>query len=941
MTRRQLGGAAARQWRRGAPAWVLALAASTMLTFTGCGSEEQGDPLARAEVSFSKGDYQAATVQLKSLLIKDPKSAQARYLLGKVLMEQGQAAGALTEFEKALEIGLGDEGLRGSHAKALLANGRYQELLKQYDKPQFQDARVQSDVLTALAVAHLRFGRTAQAQQALEAAIKTDPKAGWAYVTKARMTALGGDIDGAQRLLQQAIDSGRAQGEAWYLRGVILQRLRDDAAGAEAAFKEAVKDRRYAREADQALVGLYVSQGRVAELKAMYAAVPKTALESPPAMLLGARIAYLEGRYGNAREALDKLQKLAPNNQDLLVLSGAVDLRRGAWLRAESELGRAVQMSEDAQAPRQLLAETYLQMGQPEKALGVLRPLLASGNAPPATLARAGDANLQLGQYEQAAALFEAALRRRPDDPALKTAVALSGLARGQTGEAVAALERIAASDRGDVADKALIGAHMRRHEYPAALAALDRLDKKAPGKLDVQYHRGLILAAQGDGAGARGVYEGILKAQPLHYGAAVSLARLDADDGQFDKARERLRALVAAHPASAAARLTLADFLTKQGGDPAEVKRVLSEGVAALPNDAALRVALVTHLLLRRDAQAALTVAQQAEATFRDQPDVLDALGRAQADSGDVQQAITTFGRIVGLQPNNPLPLVRLADVYARKRDLAAAARSLKRAAEVAPEATEVYERVLALGRKSRDIAPALALAKDIQRARPGSAHGYVLEGDLFAERREWPAALAAFRTGLGKADPQSRAAIRVFEALRTSGQEAAARAFVAEHRRAKPDDAHFAEYVAVTDIRSGRLADAQRLLEAAVAIRPDSATAWNNLAWVRAERGATDALPAAERALALAPRSAAVLDTVAKVLAANGQMPRALDLQRQALAISRQAPDYRLHLAQLLELAGDKPAARVELDALAALGKDYPGQAAVAELRTRLDRK
>lgn len=939
MTRRQHGGAAAPQWRRSAPAWTLALAAAITLTLAGCSNEAPGDPLARAQASFGTGDYQAATVQLKSLLIKDPKSAPARYLLGKVLMEQAQAAAALTEFEKALELGLGDEGLRGSHAKALLANGRYQELLKQYDKPQYQDARVQGEVLTALAVAHLRFGRTAQAQQALAAAIAADPKAGWAYVTKARMVAVGGDVDAALQLLQQAIDSGRAQGEAWHLKGVILLRLRDDAVGAEAAFKEAAKDRRYAREANQALVGLYIAQGRVAELKAMYAAVPKTAQESPPAMLLGAQIAYLEGRYADAREAIDKLQKLAPGNRELLVLSGAVDLRRGAWLRAESELGRAVQMSEDAQAPRQLLAETYLQMGQPEKALSVLKPLLERGNAPPATLARAGDANLQLGQYAQAAALFEAALRRRPDDPTLKTAVALSSLARGQTGEALAALERIAASDTGDVADKALIGAHMRRHEYAAALAALDRLDKKAPGKIDVQYHRGLILAAQGDATGARGVFEAILKAQPLHYGAAATLARLDADEAQFDKARERLRALVAAHPTSAAARLTLADFLTKQGGEPDEVKRVLGDGVAALPNEAVLRVALVTHLLSRRDAQAALTVAQQAEATFRDQPDVLDALGRAQADSGDVQQAITTFGRIAGLQPQNPLPLVRLADVYARKRDLGAAARSLKRAVEVAPEAVEVYERVLALGRKSRDAAPALALAREIQRARPGSAHGHVLEGDLLAERREWPAALAAFRAGLGKADPESRAPIRVFEALRSSGQEAAARAFVTERRRARPDDAHFVEYVAVTDLRSGRLEEAQHLLEAAVAIRPASATAWNNLAWVRAERGSKDALPAAERALALAPRSPAVLDTVAKALAANGQMPRALELQRQALALSRQTPDYRLHLAQLLAQAGDKPGARAELDVLAALGKEYAGQAAVAELRGRLN--
>jgi putative PEP-CTERM system TPR-repeat lipoprotein len=917
---------------------VAAAVASTTWLMAGCSGEPQGDPLARAEAALAKRDYRLATVELKSLLVKEPNSAMGRYLMGVLLLEQGQAAGALAEFNKAIELQLDDERLQGAHAKALLANGRYQELLKQYDAPAFKSPAVMGDVWTALAIAHLHFGRIAKAEEALAAALSADPRSGWALVTKARMAAIGGNVDAALALVQKAIDTGRVNGESLHLKGAILQ-SRNDMVGAEAAYKEAVKDPRYARLAHLALVNLYVAQRRIPELKDLQARMAKSAPGSVALQRISAQIAYLESRFDQAREELDKLLKIAPNDPELLVFSGAVDLRRGALLQAESQLGRAMQRSDDGGVARLLLTETYLKSGQPDKALSTLRPLLERAEPPQAALVMAGDAHMQLGQHQQASALLEAALRQRPDDPALKTAAALSLLARGQADEALAALVRISASDSGDIADKALISAHVRRREFAAALAAVDRLQKKYPDRIDVLLHRGLILEAQGDATAARQAFERVLQAQPQHYAASANLARLDAADGRIAEARERLKGLVATYPKSAAARMTLVDFLSAQGEPPDEIKTVLEQGVTALPDESALRVALVTHLLRRGEAKAALNVAQQAESVFPGQPEVLDALGRALADAGDTQQALSVFGRIATLQPSQPRPQLRLADVHARRGDLVAATRNLRRVAELAPESPELYQRLIALVRRTRDPAPALNIARDIQRALPRSAYGFVVEGDIHAERRNWPAAIAAFRAGIDKVDPQSRAPIRVFDALRVSGQDAAARFFVEEHLRARPGDARFLEHVGLAAIQRARLGEAERFLKLAVAADGKSAAAWNNLAFVQAERGSPEALASVERALGLAPVSPAVLDTAAKVFAAQGQLSKALEYQRKAVQTSQQAPDYRLQLARLLTQAGDKVAAKSELDALAALGARYPGQAAVNRLRETLE--
>ncbi len=920
---------------------IAVLVASTLLLATGCRNEPSGDPMARIEASLAKRDYRTATIEAKSLLSSKPNDSKARYLLALALIEQGQFAPALTELDKVVGLGVGEDRVHGKRAIALLANGRYQELLKDYPKPDYQDPEAQAEVLTALAVAHLRFGRVSAAEESLAAALRADPKAGWALVTQARIVAGRGDADGALRLLQQAIDTGRVQGEAWHVKGVVLERMRDDPAGAEAAYKEAIKDPRFAAVANAALVNLYVAQQRIPELREIQAGMAKTAPEAPATQLVTAQLAYLESRFDAAREVLDKLLRLAPDNQELLVLSGAVDLRRGALRHAESQLGRAAQMSEDGGAARFLLAQTYLQMGQVEKTLATLRPLVERPDAQAAALGMAGDAYLQLGQHRQAAAMFEAALARRPDDPAMQTAVSLARLLRGETAQAFAALERIAADDSGDVADKALISAYMSRGEFDSALAAADRLEKKKPDRVDVILHRGLILQAKGDGAGAREAFTRVLRGQPQHYLAAASLARLDAEEGRIADARQRLEKLVAEHPGNAAPWLTLAEFMALHGTSPDEAKQVLTRAVTALPNEPRIRIALVTHLLRRGDAKEALAVAQQADAAFPDQPDVLDALGRALADAGDTQQAQSVFGRIANLRPGSPLPHLRLADVRARRGDLVGAARSLRQVATLAPELPDLHQRLIALVRRTRNPAPALDIARDIQRARPDLAHGFIVEGDIHAERRNWSAAIAAFRAGLGKTDASSQAAIRLYEALRASRQEPAAQAFAAERVRSHAGDGRFLEHVGLDAIRRRSLPEAERLFKLAIAANGSSAVAWNNLAWVQAERGSADAVASVERAMALAPASAAVLDTAGKVYAANDRLPKALELQRRAVAISRQAPPYRLNLARLLAQSGDKAAARAELESLSALGAAFAGQDAVSELRASLDGK
>ena len=69
--------------------------------------------------------------------------------------------------------------------------------------------------------------------------------------------------------------------------------------------------------------------------------------------------------------------------------------------------------------------------------------------------------------------------------------------------------------------------------------------------------------------------------------------------------------------------------------------------------------MAQIDYLLSRRQASAALAVAQEALAALPDYPLLLAALGRAQIASGDLQQAVSTFKKVTSMQPTLPEPIM------------------------------------------------------------------------------------------------------------------------------------------------------------------------------------------------------------------------------------------------------------------------------------------
>src|SRR5690606_6229054 len=118
-------------------------------------------------------------------------------------------------------------------------------------------------------------------------------------------------------------------------------------------------------------------------------------------------------------------------------------------------------------------------------------------------------------------------------------------LGGGQAEAGIASLEKsFAANPRDGAVGMVLTSLYMRRGDTAKAMAVAQALVKEREDNLSALNLLGAIRAASGDVAGARQAYEQVLQRDPGFVPSLLNLARVDAEEGKPDVARQRLMRL-------------------------------------------------------------------------------------------------------------------------------------------------------------------------------------------------------------------------------------------------------------------------------------------------------------------------------------------------------------------------------------------------------------
>lgn len=912
---------------------TLAVTFALIALLAACDGPKPDVLVASAKEYLAKEDPKAAIIQLKNALQENVNLPEARYLLGVALLRTGDAAGSEAELRKARDYKHPDDEVVPPLAEAMLALKQYRNLTDEFAGVTLPKAEAQARLQTTVATAFAVQRRPQQAREALEAALKANPTYTTARLMQVRDQSARRDFDTAITNLDAIILAAPTEHVAWKLKGDVLWYGKQQANEAMVAYRKAVELKPDFVEGHIAILDQFWAQGSLDDAEKQLDLLKKVAPNELATKFHETLLAYGKKDLKRASTLSQQLVQAAPEHVRSQLLAGEIALASNAPAQAIGPLSDAVRLAPQSIRARRMLVRAYLGAGRPAKALGILQPMLSGDKADPVTNRLAGEVYLLNGDPKKAQEYFAKAAQQDPKSTRARISLALVRMADSNEDWARGDLQQIALADKGVTADLALISSFLARRDFDKALKAIDAMEKKQPEKPQAAMLRARVLLAKKDFAGARKSFERALALDSAHFSAVAGLAALDLFDKKPDDARKRLEVALALHPKDPQALVALAELRERTGGSKEEVAGLFARAVTANPTEKQSHLMLVEFHMRNQDYKLAVAAAQGAVVAIPDSPELLDALGLAQQASGDNNQALTSFGKLASLQPESVLPLMRLANVQMASGNKDAAASSLRKALSLKPDLMDAQRGLINLAMEATNYTEALAVARNVQKQRPKDVAGHVFEGDIAAAQKKWDVALNAYRQGL-KIMPAPILAIKIHSVLGASGKANEADRFAASWLKEQPKDISLRLYLGDQADARGDLATAEKMYASVVEIQPQNALALNNLAWVTGKQGKDSAIVIAEKAVALDPRQAAYLDTLAMLLLKKNDYAKALEWQNKAVLLQPQAPLFRLNLAKILILSGRKDLARKELGALVVLGDKFGGQPEVESL-------
>lgn len=915
-----------------------ALIGMALALIGGCNGQSPQSLMASGQQLSARGDFKAAVIQYKVALQRDPRSIDARILLGEALLKSGDAAGAAIELAKALQDLAPPDRVLPSLSRAMLLSEAARKLTATYGESNLSDKQAQAEFKTNVAAAWVVQHNRDKTQAAVAAALAAVPDYPPARLIEARLLAGAGKLDEAKTRVDQALAADDKLYEGWQLRAALLGASGADPKDVDAALVRSLAINPAHVPAYEALIPLRLQRGDLVGAKEQMEKFRQVLPRHPLLLLFDGQLAYLQGDLPRAREIAQVLLREASDNVPVLLFAGTVQGASGSTAQAQAYFGRAVQLNPGLEVARRNLAQTQIALGQYDKAMETLKPMLDAKPPSTAALALAGDTMLRQDRPADAEKYYRRALSEAPNDERLQTAAAIARVSNGDDGKGLADLESLATKAKDTFADRALFAARLKRREYDLALAVLDSMLKKVPSSQASNYElRGRVELARKNLPAARSAFESALKTDPSLFSAVRNLALMDLQEDKPAQAMLRLQAAATADPRNPDAPMALAQLKLQQGAPLDEVKKLLASAITASPTAPEPRLALIDLLLRKRQFKDALAAASDAMAALPGDLSVLKAVGVAQVRGGDVEQAINTYRRLAAALPQSAQPLLELAGVYGATGQRAQAESTLKQALALEPDNPAVQAALLDILAGTGRQTEALGYIRQLRQKSPAQPFPFMMEAIYEFRLKNTEAGLAVLREGIAKTD-SSALAVEMHKALLKADHGGEADAFGAAWMRKHPNDIAFTFQLAATELARNQYGSAEEKLKRVVDAAPNQVMALNNLAWVLVKLGKPGAVTYAERAFNLLPDNPDVIDTLALALAAEKRYPAALEMQRRAIDASPKDNGLRLNLAKLALQAGDKALAKQELMRLKALGAEFPDQAEVAQLLQNL---
>lgn len=912
---------------------ILALA----LGAGGCGrAPTPQEHIAKANDYFVSGELQSASIELANALQQEPDNVDARWLLARVSLAQGDAARAERDARRAMEQGIAQGEARLLLVRAILLQGDADRAIAEATSlPPDLPAAQRAVLLGLRSQAHVLKGDLDDAQFMIDDALSLDPDCVEALVARAVIYTLRRQYDEAEEWATRALAANDRSADAWSALGE-LELARGNAAEAETAFGNAIKNRDFANldRARRALARLQLEKFEEAE--ADIVALGRHGLKNHPYVnhVLGL-VRFGQRNYRDAAAAFEATHAMQPN-----LVQNRMYLGIAHYFLGNLEQARHHAAWVQANAPRsglaaQLLGVVSANLSDYTAANDALSTALRNSPDDSLTLQLLTNVSLLAGRTEAA---LEYATRLTALEPQSEQARESLMVARLMTGRSLNEPGVTGQPPDGsdDFTREFLLALEaFRDNRIGEALDSAARLHERFPDKVDPLNLLAAVHLARGQWDEAEVELEKVLQLDPDNAVARRNLAKIELQAGDPERATTLLRPLAEQFPTDEELALLLARAHFQLGDETTAVallERLLEQNDNALSARSRLAAAHLSAGRLDR----VLELTQGLGSTqLRQVPELLEVRGKALTLAGDVAAARSTFEQWVRLVPTSAPAHFYLSDSLAKSGDIARAHSELQRALELDRQylPARVGEIKMLVQRGQVDLA---RKALDDLRSDFGERTEVLsIEGWFALGTGEFALAEERFRTMLEHA-PHTDIITLLSRALWAQGEHDAAIAHLEAWLRERPADIAVQLLIADAYLAQGRANDARMSYKAVLVHQPEHIVALNNLAWLTRETEPTAAMDYAQRAHQLAPENPHVLDTLGMLLLERGDVTRASRFVSEA---AERAPDdlqIRLHLGRVLIRQNRLDEARKVLNTLI---EEAPDRVIGREAQTEID--
>ncbi len=877
-----------------------------LFMLSACGQKDLTDIdyIRNAKELQQQNKLEASVIQLKNAIKFNPENSEARWLLGGIYSDLAKWESSEKELKTALRLGVSEAAIYPTLSQVLLNQGKYQQIIDQIQLKEDFSPELLVELYSVKTEAYLGKNDKNSAKENLKKAFAINPDSQRALLAQVNLNIYDKAYKQASDLLDKIVKEKPDSYKAWLLKGMVDGKL-GKADKADKSYSLVIENSKgLALTAYLHRSLLLVKEGEYERARSDLKVIENISPKHPRYLFTKGLLALKTKRFIDARTNFENALKYSPDSLEISLFLGGVYYELGNLELAEKSLNKVVVKNPENIYARKLLAKILVSANKLVRAKQVIRPVLDDMPEDPSVALMYGKILMGLGEMDKALPPLQKAFMLQWDDHGRSNYI-------GAVSEQATLESMIGQYPENIQSQILLILAYQKVNKLAEATIEVDKFINAYPQSALPYTLKGMVLVMQNHQGEAKPLFETALKHNNFDPLASLHYGKLLSSQGKYEQAEIVFNECLAKFHNHPLILPQIANIAAKSGR--LELARgYLDKWVKNSPDSLEARLALANFLLQSRQPFKALEILRKPPQLDLDNIFALKFLGDIYMAINAPSSAVSSYGKIVGAQPESPIGNYLLAKAYERFGDSEKAKINLKKALQIdsnhTPSRLSLAHFHISEGKldKADEI-----ISKIDEVSNSNNADYLVLIGRYNLAKGNHELALGKYQKALDVSN-SPKAVVQLAKAHYTIDQIDEGIGVLREWLENNPENIHVRYIFADSLMQSGKKEGAAKQYKIILKNEPSHILALNNLAFLEMETSLDMALEYAQKAYLLASEQPEIIDTYGSALFRAGQLDLALEKLRKAYKKKPRGIEISLHYAQVLVAKGNEERAR-----------------------------